>query len=73
MLRAVNYRVEMEKEKEFDDKKWPDIGVYDFENGKKLLLDITVIHPLSLVVVTQSANVNGYAAIARDKVKNDKY
>ena len=44
MLRSVNYRVEMEKEKELEDKKRPDIGVYDFENGKKLLLDITVIH-----------------------------
>ena len=73
MRRSVNYRVKMEKENELEDKKRPDIGVYDFQEGKKLPLVITVILSLSLIVVTQSANVNRNAAIARDKVKNNKY
>ena len=73
MLRSVNYRVELEQEREFQDKKRPDIGIYNFENGKKLLLDISVIHPLSQAVVTGSAQENGYAAAHRDKTKDEKY
>ena len=44
-----------------------------FENGKKLLLDISVIHPLSHTAIGPSAKSNGAAAKARDEQKIGKY
>ena len=73
MLMSVNYRVVLEQEREFQDKKRPDFGIYNFENGKKLLLDISVIHPLSQAVITGSTQENGFAAAHRDKTKDEKY
>ena len=71
MLRSVNYRVEMEKEKEFEDKKRRYRCIRLRKREEAVVGHYR--HPPSLVVVTQSANINGYAAISRDKIKNDKY
>ena len=73
MLRSVNFRCELEKSNEFSDKKRPDIGVYNFDQGKKILLDVSITHPLGVNVQSQAANVSGFAATQKDQKKVDKY
>ena len=55
MLRSVGYRCAVEPVEQFEDKTRPDISVYNFRDGKKLLLDVSVAHPLRSSYVAQSA------------------
>ena len=45
MLSSVGLRCRKEATEQFEGKQRPDIAVYNFDNGKKLLLDITIAHP----------------------------
>ena len=45
MLRSVGFQCQLEKLHEFPEKRRPDISVYNYKDGKKLLLDIRVVNP----------------------------
>ena len=46
----------------FPRKKRPDIAVYDYSEGKKLLLDITITHPHSKNFILAASVNSGHAA-----------
>jgi len=79
MLKSVNYHCVLEEEHLFkstdrpDDKKRPDISIYNFKDGKKLLLDISIVHPQAKHWISGSAKDNGFAAAGGDRLKNQKY
>ena len=60
---------------QFKGKQRPDIdiAVYNYRDGKKLLLDITVTHPWSKTNLSGSSERAGFAATAKEKEKNTKY
>ena len=66
-------RCRKELTEQFEGKKRPDIAVYDFDNGKKLLLDITIAHPWAQNYISRSCTTAGFAAAERDRIKNNKY
>ena len=47
--------------------------MYDFDSGKKLLLDITIAHPWAQNYIGRSCTTAGFAAAERDRIKNKKY
>ena len=73
MLRSVNFRCELKKSDEFADKKRPDISVYNYDQGKKMFLDVSFTHPLAVNTVTPAADTSGYAADLKDQKKIEKY
>ncbi|XP_065834209.1 uncharacterized protein [Oscarella lobularis] len=73
LLRSVNYHCELEGQGDFGDFKRPDISIYDYQDGKKLLLDVSIIHPQRPGCLPQSHSTNGAAAIYRDTEKSTKY
>ena len=73
LLRSVNFHCELEELGDFGDFKRPDISIYDYQDGKKLLLDVSIIHPQRPSCLPQSHSTNGAAAILRDTEKSTKY
>ena len=74
LLHSVNYLCDLEREHQFDDdNKRPDIGVFNFKDGRKLLLDVSVIHPQSGSVLARGACSDGAAAAKREEDKLAKY
>ena len=51
----------------------PDIGVFNFDEGKKLLLDVSIAHPQASTVLPQGAKTAGHAASERDEFKIRKF
>ena len=72
---AILSWVSMPKEltNQFEGKQRPDIAVYDYVDGEKLWLDITIAHPFAKQYITKSFTNAGYAAAEREKAKNMKY
>ena len=73
MLRSVGFQCELEKLHEFPDKRRADISVYNYKDGKKLLLDISVVNPQVPAFLSHSADSSGAAASRRDEEKAIKY
>ena len=73
MLRSVDFRCKKEITAQFEGKQRPDIAVYNYRDGKKLLLDITVTHPWSKTNLPGSSERAGFAGTAKEKEKNTKY
>ena len=73
MLSSVGLRCWKELTEEFESKQRPDIAVYDFNNGKKLLLDITIAHHWAQNYIGRCCTTAGFAAAERDRFKNNKY
>ena len=73
MLRSVDFRCKKEITAQFEGKQRPDIAVYNYRDGKKLLLDITVTHPWSKTNLSGSSKRAGFAATAKETEKNTKY
>ena len=73
MLSSVGLRCRKELTEHLEGKERPDIAVYDFDNGKKLLLDITIAHPWAQNYISQSCKTAGFTAAERDHIKNNKY
>ena len=73
MLSSVGLRCRKELTEQFEGKQRPDIAVYDFDNGKKLLLDITIAHHWAQNYISQSCTTAGFAAAEQDCIKNNKY
>ena len=73
MLRSVDFRCKKEITAQFEGKQHPDIAIYNYRDGKKLLLDITVTHPWSKTNLSGSSERAGFAATAKEKEKNTKY
>ena len=70
MLSSVGLRCRKELTKQFEGKQCPDIAVYNFDNGKKLLLDIAIAHPWAQNYIGQSCTTAGFAVAERDRIKN---
>ena len=73
LFRSLGFRCKKELQNQFEGKKRPDVAVYDYHQGKKLLLDMTVTHPWALHNITLSKKTSGYAAAAKERSKNSKY
>ena len=73
MLRSVDLRCRKELTSQFEGKQRPDIAVYNYRDGKKLLLDITVTHPWSKTNLSSSSEKAGFAVATKEKEKNGKY
>ena len=73
MFRFLNFHCKKELKNQFEGKKRPDVAVYDYHQGKKLLLDMTATHPWALHNITLSKKTVGYAAAAKEQPKNSKY
>ena len=73
MLSSVGFRCRKELTNQFEGKQRPDIAVYDYVDGEKLWLDITIAHPFAKQYITKSFTNAGYAAAEREKAKNMKY
>ena len=69
----VGLRCGKEITEQFEGKQRPDIAVYDFDNGKKLLLDITIAHSWAQNYISRNFTTEGFAAAERDRIKNNKY
>ena len=72
MLSSVGLRCRKDLIEQFEGKQRPDIAVYDFDNGKKLLLDITISHPWAQNYIGRSCTTARFAAAERDRIKNNK-
>ena len=59
MLREVGFHCRKELTAQFQNKQRPDIAVYDFHEGKKLLLDITITHPWAQSNISGSSTTAG--------------
>ena len=57
----------------YESKQRPDIAVYDYDNGKKLLLDITIAYPWAQNYISRSCTTAWFAAAEQDSIKNKKY
>ena len=68
-LRSVDYRCRKELASQFEGKQHPDIAVYNYRDGKKLLLDTTITHPWSKTNLTGSSKKAGFV---KEKEKDDK-
>ncbi|XP_065832959.1 uncharacterized protein [Oscarella lobularis] len=73
MLTSLNFRCGKEVLEQFHDKKRLDIVVYDFAEGKKLLLDITITHPHSKNFISPASLISGHAASEKEKSKKRKF
>ena len=73
MLSSVGLPCRKELTEQFEGKQGPDIAVYDFDNGKKLLLDITITHPWAQNYISRSCTTARFAAAERDRIKNNQY
>ena len=73
MFRSLGFRCKKELQNQFLGKKRPDVAVYDYNQGKKLLLDMTVTHPWALHNIGSSKTISGYAASSKERSKNSKY
>ena len=73
LLRYLGFRCKKELQNQFEGKKRPDVSFYEYHQGKKLLLDMTVTHPWALHNITLSKKTSGYAAAAKGRSKNSKY
>ena len=74
MLQSVNYVCDLEREHQFEgSNKRPDIGVFNFDERKKLLLDVSIAHPQASTVLPQGAKTAGHAASERDEFKIRKF
>ena len=54
----------------FECKQRPDIAVYDYDNGKKLLLDIPIAYPWAQNYISRSCTTAEFAAAEQDSIKN---
>ncbi len=70
MLFSVGLQCRKEVTKQFEGKQRPDITVYNFDNGKKLLLDITIAHPWAQNYIGRSCTTAGLAV---NRTNNNKY
>ena len=59
MFRSLGFRCKKELQNQFLGKKRPDVAVYDYNQGKKLLLDMTVTHPWALHNIGSSKQYQG--------------
>ena len=57
---------------QFEGKQCTDIAVYNYHDGKKLLLDIVITHSSSKTNLTDSSEKAGFAASAKEKEKKDE-
>lgn len=74
MLQSGNYVRDLEKEHQLDNSnKRLDIAVFNFNDGKKLLLDVSNAHPQVSTVLPQSAKEARHAASARDNFTIKKF
>ena len=69
MLFSVGLQCRKEVTKQFEGKQRPYIAVYNFENGKKLLLDITIAHPWAQNCIGRCCIT---AVFAVNRIKNNK-
>ena len=73
MMRELDFRCRKELQDQFKGKHRPDIAVYDYKDGKKLLLDITITHPWAQLNISGSNITAGYSTLQAEKGKNKKY
>ena len=73
MVTSVGLRCRKELTNQFAGKERPDVAIYDYQDGKKLLLDVTVAHPQAKKYMSKSCSIAGFAAAEREKQKNSKY
>ncbi|XP_062506125.1 uncharacterized protein LOC134182711 [Corticium candelabrum] len=73
MLQEVGFHCRKELTAQFQNKQCPNIAVYDFHEGKKLLLDITITHPWAQSNISGSSTMAGFAAVEKEKQKDKKY
>ena len=72
MLQSADFRCKKDITAQFEGKQCRDITDYNYRDGKKLLLDITVTHPWSKTNLSGSSERAGFAATAKEK-ENTKY
>ena len=72
MLSSISHRCRKELTHQFEGKQRSDIVVYDFKDGKKLLLDVTIAHPWGKKYMTKSFSTAAFAAAEREKQKNSE-
>ena len=73
MLRSIDFRCRKELTAQFRGKQRPDIAVYNYQDGKKLLLDVTITHPWAKMNLSGSSEKAGFATSVKEKEKNRKY
>ena len=73
MFRSLGSRGKKELQNQFLGKKRPDVAVYDYNQGIKVLLDMTVTHSWALHNIGSSKTISGYAASSKEPSKNSKY
>ena len=69
MLRSVDLHCRKELTAQFQGKQRPDIAVYNYRDGKKLLLDITITHVWSATNLSGSSEKAGFAASSKEREK----
>ena len=52
---------------QFEGKQRPDIAIYNYKDGKKLLLDVTITHPWAKNNLSGSSQTAGFAALTKEE------
>ena len=73
MLRSVDLRCRKELTAQFQGKQRPDIADYNYRDGKKLLLDITITHVWFATNLSGSSEKAGFAASSKERGEKNKY
>ena len=73
LFKSVGFHCRKELTSQFENKQRPDIAIYNYKDGKKLLLDVTITHPLAKRSVNSSSSKPGFAAAEKEKEKDSKY
>ena len=73
MSKSLGFHCRKELTAQFENKQRPDIAIYNYKDGKKLLLDVTITHPLAKRSISASCSKPGFAAAEKEREKDSKY
>ena len=58
---------------QFENKQRPDIAIYNYRDGEKLLVDVSITHPLAKRSISSSCSKPGLAEAEKEREKDRKY
>ena len=73
LFRSLGFQCKKELQNQLIGKKRPDVAVYDYNRGNKLLSDMAVTHSWALHNIGSSEMISGYAASSKERSKNSKF
>ncbi|XP_062518571.1 uncharacterized protein LOC134193752 [Corticium candelabrum] len=73
MSKVLGFNCRKELPAQFTNKQRPDIAIYNYKDGKNLLLDVTITHPWAKRSLRSGSSTPDFAATEKEKKKDGKY